>query len=80
VLNGTAVTAAGLRQLQDPPRLSTLALGRTKLGDADLAVFTAPEHFQALRDLQLDGTQVTAQGLILLRKARPGLSAWLPRS
>jgi hypothetical protein len=78
-LNGTAVTAAGLNHLKDLPGLRTLALARTKLGDADLAIFTSPQHFKALRDLQVDGTQVTAQGLSRLRKARPGLSAWLPR-
>jgi len=78
-LNGTAVTAAGLSDLKDLPGLVTLQVGRTKLSDADLDLFKSPQHFKALRHLTVSGTQVTQKGLIGLRKARPGLSAWLPR-
>ena len=78
-LNGTTVTAAGLSDLKDLPGLTTLQLSRTKLSDADLELFKSPQNFKALRDLSVSQTQVTAQGLHALRKARPGLSAWMPR-
>ena len=75
-LNGTAITAAGLVELKDLPGLATLQLARTKLSDADLELFKSPNNFKALRDLSVNGTQVTMQGLRALRKARPGLSGW----
>ncbi len=78
-LNGTAVTAAGLVELKDLPALATLRLARTKLSDADLELFKSPNNFKALRDLSVGETQVTAQALHALRKARPGLSGWGPR-
>ena len=62
-LNGTAITAAGLAELKDLPELATLQLTRTKLSDADLELFKSPNNFKALRNLSVDGAQVTKQGL-----------------
>ena len=75
-LNATAITAAGLAELKDLPGLATLQLSGTKLSDADLELFKAPNNFKALRNLWVNGTQVTKQGIRALGKARPGLSGW----
>ncbi len=72
-LNGTAITAAGLAELKDLPELATLQLTRSKLSDADLELFKSPNNFKALRNLSVDGAQITKQGLRALGQARPGL-------
>jgi hypothetical protein len=76
-VRGTAVTVEGVKALRDLPKLGQLGLSKTGLTDADLEVFK--DGFKAQHDLDVTGTKVTRKGLIELRKAKPGLEAWLPR-
>lgn len=68
VINGTAVTDAGLKRLEGWDSLTSLTVFRTAVGDAGLGTLrTLPK----LKTLDVSVTKVTPEGVAAFRTARP---------
>ncbi len=67
-LSDTGVTTSGLRFLQSLPRLRTLYLIGTLIGDEAVPVLGG---FPALRKLGIEGTEISEQGYLRLLELVP---------
>ncbi|MEZ5966476.1 MAG: hypothetical protein R3F56_21750 [Planctomycetota bacterium] len=70
-LTDSQAGATGFQSLPPLPRLATLKLNRLPVGDTDLDVLP---RWPLLRHLEIDGTKITADGLVRLMAANPGLT------